>query len=154
MHTFFPATVYEGCLLGSDSFCACLLIGPILGSRWKRTGLATTFGLCDGIAAVVGAGTPHLVPTLPEGLVYAAIVVVAGLAARVGALWLLPVPFILALDNFASGAPASEAPLLAISSAIAAFAGMAASGAAWSMGRSLIQIRSRSLTQPTRAAGL
>jgi hypothetical protein len=136
MHVTFPTTVSEISLLGLDSFVASLLIGPMLASRWKRAGLAATFGLCDGLASVAGAAAPH-VPTPPEVLVYAGIVVIVALAARVGAVWLLLVPCILAIDNLASGAPASDAPLLAISSAIAAFAGMAASGVTWSIGRPL-----------------
>lgn len=153
MHVVLPTSVSDVCLFGSDSFCACLLIGPILGSRWKKMGLATAFGLCDGLAALAGAGAPRLVPTVPEVLVYAAIVVAVTLAARLGALWLLAVPFILALDNFASGALGSQAPLLATSSAVAAWAGMAASGLVWSTGGSAIRDRLPSRNRRARAAG-
>ena len=114
-------------LLGLDSLVGGLLIGP-LPQRWRdRVGLAVLFGVCDGAGSFVGGTLPHAFPEIPDILLYGVAVVLVGLAARHSRHWLLASPFILALDNLATGAPATAVPTLAVSSGMLALAGMTAS---------------------------
>jgi hypothetical protein len=140
-------------LLGSDSLLAGVVIGPVVRTRARRVGLALAFGACDGIAALLGAGYPHAGPELPGGLLYALAAAATVLAARRSAGWLLVGPVLLSLDNLASGAPASAALPLAVSSAALAFAGLAMSAA---LTRAARRIRSRPIgvaAAMLRAAG-
>jgi putative Mn2+ efflux pump MntP len=137
-------------LLGLDSFVAGLMTGPVLKQRRKRLGLAVLFGLCDCAGSFMGATLPHAVPDFPVFIVYSLVVAAVLLAARRSASWLLSVPFILALDNLAAGAPAAATSVLAVSSGLMAWAGMVLSGFAWTVGmhrfsplESLLGARSR-----------
>jgi hypothetical protein len=137
-------------LLGFDSFVAGVLVGPVLKPWWKRAGLAVLFGACDGAGTLVGSLEPHALPELSDVVVYAVLAVTVALAAKNSSWWLLIAPFILALDNFAAGAPGSDAFTLAISSGIAAWVGMALAASAWRSGQYVLTRFSSLLAQPAR----
>lgn len=110
--------------LGFDSFIAGLVAGPMLRTWGGRIAAAAWFGACDGTAALLGGMFPHQFPAPPAAVLYGLGVVVAVQAARSSRWWLAALPILFALDNFAVGAPAVEAPVLAISSAVMAMAGL------------------------------
>ena len=112
-------------LLGFDSFLAGLAIGPIVSSWSARAWLVGLFGLCDGVATLLGAAGPHLVPEPPAAALYLLGVVLVILAARRSRAWLYAMPVLFSLDNFAAAGPASDAPALAVSSAAMAALGLA-----------------------------
>jgi hypothetical protein len=112
-------------LLGFDSFLAGLAIGPILPSWSARAWIVGLFGLCDGLASLLGTAVPHLVPELPAAALYLLGVVLVILAAQRSRAWLYAMPVLFSLDNLAAAGPACNAPGLAVSSAAMAAAGLA-----------------------------
>jgi hypothetical protein len=112
-------------LLGFDSFLAGLAIGAILSSWSARAWIVGLFGLCDGLASLLGAAAPYFVPEPPAAALYVLGVVLVILAARRSRAWLYAMPILFSLDNVAGGALASDAPALAVSSAAMAAAGLA-----------------------------
>ena len=112
-------------LLGFDSFLAGLAIGPILSSWSARAWIVALFGLCDGLASLLGTAAPHLVPELPAAALYLLGVVLVILGAQRSRAWLYAMPVLFSLDNLAAAGPASNAPGLAVSSAAMAAAGLA-----------------------------
>jgi hypothetical protein len=111
-------------LLSVDSLFAGLVLGPMVTSWGPRAGLAFLVGLCDGAAALLGAALPHVMPDLPDGLLYALVAGAVVLAARRSKAWLLLAPVILSVDNLASGSAADAMLALAATSAGLALAGM------------------------------
>ncbi len=112
-------------LLGFDSLLAGLAVGPILSSWRGRALFVALFGLCDGIATLLGAAVPHLVPEPPAVALYLLGVVLIIQGARRSRAWLYAMPVLFSLDNLAAGSPAAAAPALALSSAAMAAVGLA-----------------------------
>jgi hypothetical protein len=136
--------------LGLDSFIGGLLVGPVL-TRWRdRLGLAALFGVCDGVASLVGGMLPHTFPDIPQALVYGLAVVLVGLAGRRSRSWLLASPLVLALDNLATGAPAAAVPAIAGSSGLLALVGMTASVYLYAAARRLYRRTTASRVDFTR----
>lgn len=119
-----PAVV----LFGSDSLLAGLALGPILASWRARAAYAMLFGVCDGVATLLGAMVPHRVPEPPAVLFYlvAAALLIRG--ARRDPAWLYALPVLFSLDNFAASNSAADAPGLALGSAAMAGLGLALGG--------------------------
>jgi putative Mn2+ efflux pump MntP len=122
--------------LGLDSFLAGLVVGPILLSWGGRTRLALGFGLCDGLASWAGACMPHQLLRFPDVVAYVCCVPLLLASATRSRAWLYALPLVLSIDNLAAGIPASQTPILALSSAAMAAVGLALGGlgraaAAW-----------------------
>jgi hypothetical protein len=117
--------VFAAFLLGFDSFLAGLAIGPILSSWSARAWIVGLFGLCDGLALLLGTAGLHLVPEPPAAALYLLGVVLVILAARRSRAWLYAMPVLFSLDNLAAAGSASDAPALAVSSSAMAAAGLA-----------------------------
>jgi hypothetical protein len=111
--------------LGFDSFLGGLAIGPIVSSWRGRAVFVLLFGVCDGVASLLGAAVPHLVPTPPDAALYLIAVVVIIQGARRSRAWLYAMPVLFSIDNLAAGNAVSDAPALALSSAAMAAAGIA-----------------------------
>ena len=111
--------------LSSDSFIAGLMIGSIIEHPRERVWFALSFGICDGAASLLGALVPRMAPDLPDLVLYLICVVFFVQGARRNRHWLLAIPVVLGIDNFAAGTPASQAPILALYSMLMAFAGLA-----------------------------
>jgi hypothetical protein len=110
---------------GFDSFLAGLAIGPMV-SYWSALArFAVLFGLCDGLATLLGAAAAHFVLELPAAALYLLGVALVILAARRSRAWLYAMQILFSLDNLAAGGPASDAPALALSSAATAAVGLA-----------------------------
>ena len=110
--------------LGFDSFLAAFFISPMIVSwRW-RAGYATLFGVCDGLATLLGAVIPHRLPEPPAAVMYLLCVMLIIMGARRSRAWLFATPVLLSLDNLAAGGTAA-APALALGSAAMAAAGLA-----------------------------
>lgn len=111
--------------LGFDSFLAAFFIGPMIVSwRW-RAGYAALFGVCDGVATLLGAAMPHRLPEPPAAVLYLLCVMVIIMGARRSRAWLFATPVLLSLDNLATAGTAAAAPVLALGSAAMAAAGFA-----------------------------
>jgi len=127
MNATYNPLVWQVVLLGADSLVGGLAFGALLG-RWRdRLALAMLFGVCDGVGSLVGGMLPHAFPDIPDALLYGLAVALIALSARHSRHWLFAAPFIFALDNLASGLPASSVPMLAISSGLLALVGIIAS---------------------------
>lgn len=99
-------------LLSCDGFIIAAFLGGLVSPR-NRLPLAATFGLCDGLASLVGgllgSCRPGLVPAsfgLAAAGVYGVLVLAGwrrsrGVALRTGLAYALP--FVFSLDNFAVG---------------------------------------------------
>lgn len=98
-------------LLGVDSLIACLAIGPIV-SRRSRLPLAALFGVCDGVAFLIGSAFHWQISAPVVNSVQTAVLVAMGIyllvvsvgirrVARTSAVWVLP--FALTLDNITYG---------------------------------------------------
>ena len=111
--------------LGLDSFVVSIADGCLRLSTLSRAGFAASLGLFDMIATLVGAAAPHAAPDIPDVLLYAALVALLAFAA------------LMSLANLASGAPASDAPVLGLTSALLAAAGLGIGA----LGRRLILAR-------------
>jgi hypothetical protein len=111
--------------LGFDSFIAGIAIGPIMLSWRARGGFVVLFGICDGLASLLGSAVPHRLPEPPDAVLYLLCVVLTIQGARRSRAWLLAMPLLLSLDNLAAGGTAAEAPALALSSAVMGAAGLA-----------------------------
>ena len=92
-------------LFGIDSFAVCLALGPLgLASR-RPTRIIMAFGLCDGLALLVGSGFP-LPETYSVALVPVLIVLWIALVLRLmmAEARLLPLlPVLLSADNLLAG---------------------------------------------------
>jgi putative Mn2+ efflux pump MntP len=110
-----------GVLLALDSLAVGAALGPVTSSRFGRWRLALAFGLCDGLASLLGwAADWRATLGAGEWLAPAAVggygVYVLGLAWRSRRLseagaggWLvLGLPFCLSLDNLAAGVGAES----------------------------------------------
>jgi putative Mn2+ efflux pump MntP len=113
--------------LGFDSFLAGIAIGPIILSWRARAWYVVMFGVCDGVATLLGAALPHRLPEPQSAALYLVGVVLIIQGARRSRAWLFVMPFLFSLDNLAAGGSAAEAPALALSSAAMAAAGLALS---------------------------
>jgi len=82
---------------------------------------------------------PHALPTLSNVFLYGLCVILVALAARRSVLWLLLLPFLLAVDNLSSGVSMDTAPVMAAASAGLALIGMLVSASAISALRSARQ---------------
>ncbi len=111
--------------LGFDSFLAGLALGPVMLFWRERAWCVVLFGVCDGLATALGAAVPHQLPGPPAAALYflAAMLIIQG--ARRSRAWLYAMPFLLCLDNLAAAGTAADAPVLALSSAAMAAAGLA-----------------------------
>jgi hypothetical protein len=86
------------------------------------------FGVCDGVATLLGAMAPRRVPEPPAVLLYlvaAALLVQGALRDRV---WLYTLRVLFSLDNLAARNPAADASRLALRSAVMAGFGLAGGG--------------------------
>jgi putative Mn2+ efflux pump MntP len=139
-----------GVLLALDSLVVGAALGPVVSSRFGRWRLALAFGLCDGLASLLGwAADWRATPGVGEWLGPAAVggygLYVLGLAWRSRRLseagaggWLvLTLPLCLSLDNLALGvgpdASAGAAALAALAfgavSGVLALVGLRLGGA-------------------------
>jgi hypothetical protein len=114
--------------LGTDSLAACLGIGLLTTTWLQRVRLAVAFGGCDAFASIRGPGFLHDLPAPPAIALYLSCAMLLGLAARWDRRVLYLIPLLLSIDNALSGTPASLAPLLGLSSAVLAMAGLALTG--------------------------
>ena len=98
-------------LLGVDSLIACLAIGAIVDRR-SRVPLAALFGVCDGVAFLIGSAFHWQISDPVVNTVQTAVLVGLGLylivvsvgirrVARTSGVWILP--FALVLDNITYG---------------------------------------------------
>jgi len=115
-------------LLGSDSVVAGLAIGPFVTSWRAGAAYALLFGVCDGVATVLGSMIPHRVPEPPELLIYLAAACLLAAGIRHSRAWLWALPMLFSLDNLVAGYPAVDAPQLALGSAAMAGLGLALGG--------------------------
>ena len=111
--------------LGFDSLLAGLAIGSIVPSWRGRAWFVLLFGVCDGVATLLGAVVPHRIPEAPVVALYLLSVVLIILGARRSRAWLCAMPVLFSLDNLAAGSPAADAPALALTSAAMAATGIA-----------------------------
>jgi hypothetical protein len=111
--------------VGFDSLLAGIAIGPIIVFYRNRLLFALLFGVCDGLATLLGALAPHRLPGAPAAELYLLAVLLIIQGSRHGRTWLLALPLLLAFDNFAVGGTIADVPLLALSSAAMAAVGMA-----------------------------
>lgn len=114
--------------LSFDSFLAGIVLGSIILCWRGRGWCVVLFGVCDGLATLLGAAVPHQLPGPPTAALYLLGVVLIIQAARRSRAWLYAMPFLLSLDNFAAGGTAADAPALALSSAAMAAVGLALGG--------------------------
>jgi hypothetical protein len=111
--------------LGFDSFLAGIAIGPIIRSAAGRTWCVLLFGVCDGLATLIGGSLPHPPPDLPAAALYLLAVILIVQSARRSRTWMFAMPFLFSVDNLAAGSAADDAPMLALSSAVMAAGGIA-----------------------------
>jgi hypothetical protein len=111
--------------LGFDSFLAGMAIGPIIRSGHGRAWCIALFGVCDGLATLLGAFVPHRLPDPPAAALYLLGVMLIIQSARHSRTWMFAMPFLFSLDNLAGGGTVAEAPMLAFSSAAMATGGIA-----------------------------
>src|SRR5262249_10956975 len=120
----FDPVLVLGTVLGIDSFLVGTALGPVIRERRRRWALALAFGVCDGLALLVGfqVGPPAGVSlawcewagVVAVGL-YGVLVLFAAAWGRVAAAdgrarWLpLILPFVMSLDNLAAGVGHAEA---------------------------------------------
>jgi putative Mn2+ efflux pump MntP len=107
-------------LLSVDSFVVAVALSPIIRSPVSRCRLASLFGVCDGVAVLVGSALSYSAPSLHiDERVVPLFVVVFGLYCLVAAQWkqfrthprlvgILPV--LMSLDNLAYGAGIGQLP--------------------------------------------
>jgi putative Mn2+ efflux pump MntP len=100
--------------LSLDSFVVSVALSPLINSPVSRWRLASLFGICDGLAVLVGSAMSQSAPGLHvDERVVPSFVVVIGLYCLVAAQWkqfrahpglvgILPV--LMSLDNLAYGA--------------------------------------------------
>jgi hypothetical protein len=122
LHDFLPIMMF---LLGFDSFLGGIAVGTIVSSWRGRVAFVLMFGICDGVASLLGAAVPHLVPEPPAAAIYLIAVVLIIQGARRSRAWLYAMPVLFSIDNLAAGNSAADAPVLALSSAAMAAAGIA-----------------------------
>jgi putative Mn2+ efflux pump MntP len=101
-------------LLSLDSFVVAVALSPLIKSPVSRWRLASLFGVCDGLAVLVGSALGHSVPGLHiNERVVPFFVVVFGLYWLVAAQWkqfrahprlVFILPALMSLDNLAYGA--------------------------------------------------
>jgi hypothetical protein len=113
--------------VGFDSLLAGIAIGPIMLSGRGRALFSILLGVCDGLATLLGALTPHRLPAPPAAALYLLAVLLIVQGARHNRSWFLAIPLLLGLDNFAVGGTIAEAPFLALSSATMGAIGIALS---------------------------
>ena len=118
-------------LLGSDSLFAGLAVGPILASWRARAVYALLFGVCDGMATLLGAAVPHRMPQLPAILLYLFAVALIIQCARRSRASLYALPLLFSLDNLAAGNSMAAAPALAMGSAVMAGIGLVLGVLGW-----------------------
>jgi hypothetical protein len=94
----------------------------------NRLLFALLFGVCDGLATLLGSLAPHRLPGAPAAALYLLAVLLIIQGSRHSRTWLLALPLLLAFDNFAVGGAIADVPLLALSSAAMAAVGMALGG--------------------------
>jgi hypothetical protein len=111
--------------LGFDSLLAGIAIGSIILSNRDRALFAVMFGVCDGLATLLGILLPHRFPEAPSAALYLLGVLLIVQGARHSRTWLVATPLLLGLDNFAVGGTVADVPLLALSSAVMAAVGIA-----------------------------
>lgn len=114
--------------LGFDSLLAGLAIAPIVSSRRARAWFVALFGICDGVATLLGALAPWRLPQPPIAALYLSGAFLIILGVRRGHAWLYALPFLFSLDNLAAGGSVADAPALAASSAAMALLGFAVGG--------------------------
>jgi hypothetical protein len=125
-------------LLGLDSLIVCLAIGPMV-SRGSRLPLAALFGVCDGVAFLLGASagwrlSGGMSTALQTGLLVGLglyVLLVASQRQRVAGWPVWAVPFALTLDNLTFGlvdrsgsSLLTQAGQQALSSALLALTGL------------------------------
>ena len=113
---------------GFDSLLAGIAIGSILVFYRNCLLFALLFGVCDGLATLLGSLAPHRLPGAPAAALYLLAVLLIIQGSRHSRTWLLALPLLLAFDNFAVGGAIADVPLLALSSAAMAAVGMALGG--------------------------
>ena len=101
-------------LLSLDSFVVAVALSPLIRSPVSRWRLALLFGVCDGLAVLVGSALSHTAPSLHTNeRVVPFFVVVFGLYCLVAAQWkrlrthprlVCILPALMSLDNLAYGA--------------------------------------------------
>jgi len=125
----FDPVLVLGTVLGIDSFLIGAAVGPVIRERPRRWAMALAFGVCDGLAILVGF---HCGPLAGVSLawcewagvvavgLYGVLVVVLcawgrGAAADGRARWLpLVLPAVMSLDNLAAGVGLAEAGTLSV----------------------------------------
>jgi hypothetical protein len=122
MHSLYAIATFS-----LDSFIASLVIGcGSIGWRARIT-LAAGFGICDTVAAGVGAFLPHVDLGFFEFVIYAACVTLLAASARSRRPALLYVlPILLSVDNLFSGLSVESAPVLGIGSCVSSLLGFGA----------------------------
>jgi putative Mn2+ efflux pump MntP len=111
--------------LGFDSLLAGIATGSIILSNRGRALFAVMFGVCDGLATLLGILLPHSFPEAPSAALYLLGVLLIVQSARHSRAWLVATPLLLGLDNFAVGGTVADVPVLALSSAAMAAIGIA-----------------------------
>jgi hypothetical protein len=111
--------------LGIDSLLAGIAIGPVILSNRDRALFPVLFGVCDGLATLLGVLGPNRLPEAPSAALYLLAVLLIVQGARHSRTWLVVTPLLLGLDNVAVGGTFADVPVIAASSA-----GMAAIGIA------------------------
>ncbi len=115
-------------VLGFDSLLAGTAIGSVILSNRDRALFAVIFGICDGLATLIGILLPYHFPAAPSAILYLLGVLLIIRGARHSRTCLVATPLLLGLDNFAVGGTFAQVPVLALSSF-----GMAAVGIALGM---------------------
>jgi len=105
-------------LLSLDSFVVAVALSPLINSPVSRWRLASLFGVCDGLAVIVGSALSQSVSGLHiNERVVPFFVVVFGLYCLVAAQWkqfrahprlVWILPMLMSLDNLAYGAGIGE----------------------------------------------
>lgn len=145
-----PSIFIGAFFLSLDSFVVALALGPLIPSRAQRWRLAALFGVCDGVAALIGSGLGWS----SLGAAFAAravplFVLICGVYCLVAAGWnrfradprlAFALPVLMSLDNlvYGFGAPASgfaaQAVILGLVSFSFAAAGLWLGGAMRAVG--------------------
>jgi putative Mn2+ efflux pump MntP len=119
-----PELLQTACSVGFDSLLAGVAFGPIIPSNRARALFALLFGVCDGLATLIGALSVHRLPEAPSATLYLVGVLLITQGVRHSRKWLVAMPILLGVDNLVVGGTLADVPVFALGSAAMAAIGI------------------------------